>query len=144
MFLLGFYRLYFSMVAGFVAYFFVVPVWWVVLVVSVVVRFVWLFVERTIKDCIVNRQFTAHSYRFKQELGPYGIRLVNRAEKDILVKRSLSEVFTENVRSLRKTVEELEMMDSLFSAGMRPDGDTYLLHDCKLKYGRHRLEQLNK
>jgi hypothetical protein len=24
---------------------------------------------------------------------------------------------------------------------MRPDGDEYLLHDCKLKYGRQRLEK---
>ena len=50
-------------------------------------------------------------------------------------------MFTSNQKKLQKAVEQLEMMDTLFKAGMRPEGDEYLLHDLKLKYGKYRLEK---
>jgi hypothetical protein len=43
---------------------------------------------------------------------------------------------------LAAAVEQLEVMDTLFQAGMRPQGDQYLLHDLKLKYGRSRLQSI--
>jgi hypothetical protein len=33
-------------------------------------------------------------------------------------------------------------MDELFKAGLSPQGDEYLLHDLRLKYGRYRLEKI--
>ncbi len=97
-------------------------------------------VESVTKRVIINRNFTKHISDFKQQHGPYGIRIANKAEKEWHTKASLSEIFTDNKKQLKKTVEQLEVMDTLFKAGMRPEGDAYLLHDLKLKYGKQRLE----
>ena len=144
MWLLSFYRLYISAVLGILGALFVVKAWWFGLVVAVGVRAAWGFAELFIDKIRVDRSFRAHSFAFRQELGPYGIRMINRAEKDASVKKQLAEVFTGDEKKLRKAVEQLEMMDTLFKAGMRPDGDTYQLHDLKLKYAKFRLEQMEK
>jgi hypothetical protein len=40
--------------------------------------------------------------------------------------------------------DQLVLMDTLFKAGMSPAGDDFLLHDCKLKYGKYRLSRTEK
>jgi len=87
----------------------------------------------------VDASYNAHAAEFKQLYGPYGIRIANKAESDRRIKISLVEVFTDNPKTLKKNVEQLEVMDTLFKAGMQPQGDEFLLHDLKLKYGKHRL-----
>ena len=144
MWLFSFYRFYTSLILGIAAGLFLIRAWWFGVIVAVVVRVCWGLIELVIENVRINRNFTAHSHAFKQELGPYGIRMINKAENDATVKKQLAEVFTGDERKLRKAVEQLEMMDTLFKAGMRPDGDTYQLHDLKLKYGKWRIEQLEK
>ncbi len=144
MWLLNFYRFYIALSLGIVAAFFLVPAWWFGLLVTVGVRVCWAVAEHFVNQLAVNRHFREHAYAFKQQLGPYGIRLINKAETDAEVKKSLAEVFTDDDKKLRKAVETLEMMDTLFKAGMRPDGDTYQLHDLKLKYGKWRIEEMEK
>jgi hypothetical protein len=144
MWFLTFYRFYISLTAGILFLLFLHRDWWVLPVVTVAVRLCWLIIETRIQGIIVNRMFKHHSAAFKQEMGPYGIRLINRAERDPSVKMNLAEVFTENEKKLRKAVEQLETMDTLFRAGLRPDGDSWQLHDLKLKYGRLRIEKLEK
>lgn len=144
MWLLSFYRFYTSVVLGIMAGLFVVRTWWFGVIVAAAVRACWGGIEYFIEKMRINRSFRAHAYAFKQELGPYGIRMINKAEKDASVKRQLAEVFTADEKKLRKAVEQLEMMDTLFKAGMRPDGDAYQLHDLKLKYAKFRIEQLEK
>jgi hypothetical protein len=97
--------------------------------------------ERNIKRYRISGWFKKHSSQFKELTGPYGIRLINRSETDASVKESLSEVFTPNYKQLTKTVEQLEVMDTLFKSGLSPDGDTYQLHDLKLKYAKFRIEK---
>jgi hypothetical protein len=89
----------------------------------------------------IKKWYKIHEANFKELTGPYGIRLINKADSDTAVRNSLAEVFTSSFQELRKTVEQLEMMDTLFKSGLRPDGDSYQLHDLKLKYARHRLEK---
>jgi hypothetical protein len=101
---------------------------------------VWFYIESVSKKWGIDKNFKKHVSEFKQEYGPYGIRIINKAEKEWRVKASLAEVFTSDKKKLKKTVEQLEAMDALFSAGMRPEGDEFLLHDLKLKYGKLRLE----
>ncbi|MBN1761301.1 MAG: hypothetical protein JW863_23455 [Chitinispirillaceae bacterium] len=143
MWLLSFYRFYLSVATGIAGALFLVHSWWFGLLVAIAVRFLWWGSERLVETARINRSFRAHSYAFKQELGPYGIRMINRAGKEASVKRQLAEVFTADEKKLRKAVEQLEMMDTLFKAGMRPDDDTYQLHDLKLKYGKFRLEKID-
>jgi hypothetical protein len=88
--------------------------------------------------------FRRHIADFKQQFGPYGIRIANQAEQDRRLKASLAEVFTDSIPALRTCVEQLEVMDTLFCSGLRPAGDQYLLHDLKLRYGKLRLESLTK
>lgn len=90
----------------------------------------------------MNKLFKQNETEFKQLYGPYGIRLINKAETDWQTKKSLAEVFTNKKSNLKNTVEQLEVMNTLFQAGLKPDGDAYLLHDLKLKYGKHRLEKM--
>jgi hypothetical protein len=142
--ILTFYRFYISIGIGVVAACLFVRTWWFGLMTAVGSRIFWGVVEYFVHQLIVDRLFARHAHEFKQQLGPYGIRLVNRAEHDRTVKTSLTEVFTNDEKKLRKAVENLEMMDTLFRAGMRPDGDTYQLHDLKLKYGKYRIENLDK
>ncbi len=144
MWLLGFYRFYFSVCTGIAFYAFLVRSVWLSLLIAISARGLWYGIERSIDRILVGRDFERHRYLFKQEFGPYGIRLVNKAEKDFRMRKSLAEVFVSDPARLRKNVEQLTMMDTLFRAGMRPDGDAYLLHDCKLKYGTHRLDRLQK
>lgn len=144
MFLFQFYRFYFSLTVGILVRLFLLRSWWVIVPVTVLMRILWLVIENAVKKNIANRLFREHAYTFKQELGPYGIRMINKAEKEPHVKKSLVEVFTPDENKLRKAVEQLEMMDTLFKAGMRPDADNWQLHDLKLKYARWRIEQLEK
>ncbi len=85
--------------------------------------------------------FKSHVTPFKELTGPYGIRLINKAENEHTVKESLAEVFTPNRKELQKVLEQLEVMDTLFKSGLRPDGSSYQLHDLKLKYAKHRIEK---
>jgi hypothetical protein len=97
--------------------------------------------EKKINRYRIGRWFKKHSSQFKELAGPYGIRIINKSETDPSVKESLSEVFTPNYKQLTKTVEQLEVMDTLFKSGLSPDGDTYQLHDLKLKYAKYRIEK---
>jgi len=144
MWVLGFYRLYISFCIALAVYLFVSKSFWILLTSIVAARTAWYGIERQIIRLQINRDFASHLYAFKQQLGPYGIRLANKAETDWRIKKSLSEVFTANTRKLRKNVEQLQMMDTLFKAGMRPDQDACQLHDCKLTFGKSRLERLEK
>ncbi len=144
MWLFGFYRLYLSVCAGIAFYVFVVPSIWGSIAVAIAVRAGWFGVERVVERISIGRQYRLLIYSFKQQLGPYGIRLANKSEKDFHLQKSLAEVFVTGSARLKKNVDQLKMMDTLFQAGMRPDGDAYLLHDCKLKYGTYRLDQLAK
>ena len=141
MFLLTFYRFYIALLAGAAVYFLVSPKLWLCFVIIVAVRTIWFFVEQFINKLAINRSFEAHQTKFKELYGPYGIRLVNKAESDASIRRSLVEVFTPNMKKLQEAVKTLETMDVLFNAGMRPDGDAWQLHDLKLKYGKYRLEK---
>jgi hypothetical protein len=139
MWLLSFYRFYLCAAAGVLVYLVVARSLWPAILTALVFRTGWFLVERVVERVRRDSAFEAHESAFKQELGPYGIRLINKARTDPRTKRSLAEVFTADRRALRRTVEQLEMLNTLFDAGMRPAGDEYLLHDCKLKYGRARL-----
>jgi hypothetical protein len=144
MWIIGFYRIILSLCCGILFWLFCIKSLWLALLAAIVVRVVWFAVERVVERIAVEKDFKRHVYSFKQQLGPYGIRLANKAEKDYGVKKSLAEVFTSNSARLKKNIDQLKMMDTLFSAGMRPDGEAYLLHDCKLKYGAYRVAQQDK
>jgi hypothetical protein len=144
MWLFGFYRLYLSLCAGIAFWLFCIRSIWFSLAIAIAFRALWFAVERIIERILINRNFNRHSYSFKQELGPYGIRLANKAEQDWHIKKSLAEVFVSSPARLKKNVELLTVMDTLFKAGMSPEGDACLLHDCKLKYGTCRLSRLEK
>jgi|WetSurMetagenome_2_1015567.scaffolds.fasta_scaffold00378_3 hypothetical protein len=139
-----FYRLYIAICGGVACWLLVGKSVPLSVLAAVAVRAVWFGVERFADRMAVENDFKRHAYEFKQQLGPYGIRIANQAEKDFAVKQSLAEVFVKRPARLRKNVEQLAMLDTLFSAGMRPEGDAWLLHDCKLKYGRFRLERMDK
>jgi hypothetical protein len=142
MFLLNFYRFYASLCCGAAFYFFAAHSVWFSIGVALAARVVWFAIEKTVASIIINKLFNRHIYEFKQQLGPYGIRLANKAETDTSLKKSLAEVFVAEAGALKKNVEQLEMFDTLYKAGMRPDAETYQVHDCKLKYGKYRLEKL--
>ena len=144
MWIFSYYRLYCSFLAGALIYFLAFRHWWIWFITTAAVRTTWYFIERRIESNRINTLFEKHSYEFKQQLGPYGIRMINKAEKDLSIKRSLAEVFTDDKAKLKSAVEQLEMMDTLFKAGMRPDADSYQLHDLKLKYGKYRLEKKSR
>jgi hypothetical protein len=140
MFMFSFYRMIASVLLGALCWFFIFRTWWSWVLVTILSRTIWYFVEQALRNMQISKDFRAHETTFKQLYGPYGIRLINKSETDAAVRRELAEVFTSDMKKLAKTVEQLEMMDTLFKAGMRPDGDTYLLHDLKLKYAKHRLD----
>jgi hypothetical protein len=144
MWLLGFYRIYLSLCAGIAFWYFFIRSIWLSLAVAVAARVLWFVVESIIERILINRDFNRHLYPFKQELGPYGIRLENKAAQDWHIKKSLAEVFVSSPARLSKNVEQLTVMDTLFKAGMSPEGDALLLHDCKLKYGTYRLSRIEK
>ena len=144
MFLLTFYRLYCSIVAGVLAYFLINPSLWLSLGIIVLARTAWYFAERFIKNHQTDAWFESHQTAFKELCGPYGIRLINKAESDWSIKTSLAEVFTPDRKKLGENVKNLEAMDVIFKAGMRPDGDAWQLHDLKLKYGKYRLEKVSR
>ncbi len=141
MLLLSFYRLYTALAAGAAFYVFVRPSVLLALTIAVLTRLVWLAVDIAVAHWRTESRCRRHLGRFRQQFGPYGIRLANKAETDRRIRRSLSEVFDPDHSRLRKTLEQLEALDALFSAGLRPEGDEYLLHDLKLKYARLRLEE---
>jgi hypothetical protein len=141
MFIFQFYRFYFSTALGIATWLYIIHSFWVIFPVIIVTRTVWFLIEKMIRNIRIKKWFKTHETPFKELTGPYGIRLVNRADSDAAVKNSLSEVFTPDLKELTKTVEQLEMMDTLFKSGLHPDGDSFQLHDLKLKYARHRLEK---
>ena len=144
MWIFTFYRTYIALCAGFAEYFFLKKSVWLLIATAAIVRGAWFAVEQFVGRVIVQRNFGRHVYEFKQQLGPYGIRMANKADNEWYIKKSLADVFTSNTARLRKNVEQLQMMDTLFKAGMSPDADTYQLHDCKLKYGLYRIDQLSR
>ncbi len=139
MWLFNFYRFYCSCACGALQYFLFFRNIWLACATALIVRVVWLLVERMIQKIVIQRAYNNHVTAFKQLYGPYGIRLANKAEAEWRIKQSMAEVFTPDAAQLKKAVEQLEVMDTLFQAGMRPEGDEFLLHDLKLKYGKHRL-----
>jgi hypothetical protein len=141
MFALGFYRFYAAVLCGAVAFLALKRAWWVWVMTSVVVRLAWFAAESAYGNLRVRRLFAKCEPDFRQQFGPYGIRIANLAETNSRVRRSLVEVFEPRIDRLRKTATQLELMDALFSAGARPEADEYLLHDLKLKYARKRLEK---
>lgn len=143
MFLLNFYRSFLSIIFGAIIFFAFFHKWWIWIFFTITARLTWFFIEHNIQKHQINALFKQHESDFKQLNGPYGIRIINKAETDWQIKKSLAEVFTNSIKNLRSAVEQLEVMNTMFQAGLRPDGDTYLLHDLKLKYGKHRLEKLS-
>jgi hypothetical protein len=141
MFLLTFYRFYIALLAGASVYFLILPRLWFAIGIAIAARVAWLLVERLMKKLAINRSFEAHQTKFKELYGPYGIRLINKAESDPSIKQSLAEVFVNDAKKLQENVKTLETMEVLFNAGMRPDGDAWQLHDLKLKYGKYRVEK---
>jgi hypothetical protein len=141
MFLLHFYRCYLAVAAGAAVYVWYAPRVWLWVLTSVVFRVLWALAAHLITRIRIERDFKTHAYAFKQQCGPYGIRLIKQAEKDFHIKKSLHEVFTGNLAKVKKNLETLEMMQTLFQAGMRPSGDDYILYDCKISYARHRLSK---
>lgn len=137
----NFYRFYISVLAGAAVFLSVQKTWWAWLGTTLIFRCVWFIIENRIQAFLINRFFLRHCSEFKQLTGPYGIRLINQAEQNPAIKKSLSEVFTPNINKLKDVVKQLEMMDTLFRAGLRPEGDSYQIHDLKLKYAKHRLEK---
>ncbi|MBD3343704.1 MAG: hypothetical protein GF401_01425 [Chitinivibrionales bacterium] len=144
MWIFNFYRFYCAILAGGLVYAFFIRSIWIWILSTIIVRVLWFAIERAIESARINASFQKHIPKFKEQFGPYGIRLANKAEKNSRIRKSLAEVFTDDPKKLKKSVEQLEVMDALFQAGMRPEGDEYLLHDLKLKYGKNRLEQQNK
>ncbi len=140
----SFYRFYASIVAGMVGYVLLQHSIAAGAACAAVFRLLWYLCEKCIDYSAVNVRFKRHVYEFKQQLGPYGILMANRAEADRKVKESLAEVFVSDVRKLQKNVEQLQILETLYQAGMTPDAETYQLHDCKLKYALYRLEQQKK
>ena len=141
MWIFTFYRLYCALVVGSLSYFLFVHSLWCVAGVAVLARTVWHLVERVVRKKRIAAWFDEHEGAFKEQFGPYGIRIINRAETDPAVKSSLAEVFTPHRAALRRNVDNLEAMDAIFKAGMRPDAETWQLHDLKLQYGKFRLEK---
>jgi hypothetical protein len=141
MFLLTFYRFYIALLAGAAVFFLILPRLWFAIGIAIAARVAWLLVERLMKKLAINRSFEAHQTKFKELYGPYGIRLINKAESDPSIKQSLAEVFVKDSKKLQENVKTLETMEVLFNAGMRPDGDAWQLHDLKLKYGKYRVEK---
>ena len=141
MWLLKFYRFFLSLLSGLLMYLFILKNIWVSILSITVVRLVWLSIDSMLKRYYINRDFSTHIHKFKQQNGPYGIRIANKAETDWRVKELLAEVFTPDIKKLKKSVAMLETMNDLFKAGLSPQGDEYLLHDLRLKYGRYRLEE---
>ena len=144
MWFLEYYRFYLTIILVIILWLFLKITIFFAIAIGLFFRIIWLIVERLIERIKIERFFKKHIYSFKQELGPYGIRIANQAEKNFSIKKSLSEVFVNNPKQLKKNVEQLEIMDTLFKAGISPQGDAYLLHDCKLKYGKIRLAQIEK
>jgi hypothetical protein len=141
MFILQFYRFFLSLLSGILTWLFIIKSLWIILPVTIVIRMLWFLIEKSIRKSRINKWFKNHETQFKELTGPYGIRLMNKAENDSSVKESLAEVFTPSPKELQKTVEQLEVMDTLFKSGLRPDGDSYQLHDLKLKYAKYRIEK---
>ena len=141
MWVLSFYRFYISVFFGISVYLFFLQNIWIALLSIIVTRVIWYLCERLLKKYAIQKDYQNHITEFKQQNGPYGIRIANKADKEWRFKESLAEVFTANKKKLQKAVEQLEMMDTLFKAGMRPEGDEFLLHDLKLKYGKYRIEK---
>jgi hypothetical protein len=142
MWLFGFYRLYLSLCAAIAFWLFFAKSIWLSILAAAAFRALWFGTEKILERMRIEFDFKRHLYSFKQELGPYGIRLANMAEQDSHIKKSLAEVFVSNPARLKKNMEQLTVMETLFNAGMRPEGDAWLLHDCKLKYGTYRLSKL--
>ena len=141
MWLFKFYRFYISILSGVLIYLFVMKNIWLSILSIFVVRLIWFSIDIYLKRYFINRDFNAHIHKFKQQNGPYGIRIANKAENDWRIKENLAEVFTPNIKKLKKSIDLLETMDELFKAGLSPQGDEHLLHDLRLKYGRYRLEK---
>ena len=141
MWALSFYRLYISIACGLACGLIVFKsIWLAVLFIAVTRALIWVG-ESAIKHVAISKGFKIHAAQFKQLYGPYGIRIINKAETDGRVRSSLFEVFTSDTKALAKSVEQLEVMETLFKAGMQPQGDDFLLHDLKLKFGKFRLEK---
>jgi hypothetical protein len=144
MWIISFYRFYACLALGAVFYFVVARSIWQAVLAVVAARFLWWAVERLVEEMRVKRLIRKELPNFKQHFGPYGIRIANKAETDRRVRKGLAEVFETNPSRLKKTVEQLEVMDALFQAGMKPRGDEFLLHDLRLKYGKRRLEEMGR
>lgn len=140
MWIFSFYRLFIACAVAVLLFIFAGHHWWLALTGLVAVRAIFFGAEFLLNRFLVEQAFKAHSFTFKQQIGPYGIRLINKAETDYSLRKSLYEVFTANRKNLKKNVENLDVMEKLFSAGMRPDSETCHQHDLKLKYGTWRLE----
>lgn len=139
-----FYRFYISVLSGAFFYFCVANKWWLWVGVTIITRILWFFIEQKIYNFRMKKWLKQHEFNFKQQFGPYGIRIINKAQSNPFILKSLCEIFNPDIKKLKETVDQLEVMDSLFKAGMRPDGDMYLLHDLKIKYGKYRLEKEEK
>jgi hypothetical protein len=142
--ILVFYRFFASLGAGFLAYALVWHHVWFAIACAVAFRSLWYSIEHFVNHLLVEKYFRLHLYEFKQQLGPYGIRMANKAESDYRIKKSLVEVFVPDMKKLQKNADQIKILDTLYGAGMRPDPESWQLHDCKLKYANYRLERHRK
>jgi hypothetical protein len=143
MWLLDFYRLYICLISALLSFFFLVHSIFLSLGIFIVLRALWWFIEWALERYQIQMNFNKFQGEFKNIYGPYGIRIINKAQNNFVTKKSLCEVFCTSPIKLKKAVEQLEVMDTLFKAGMQPQGDDYLLHDLKLKFGALRLKKLS-
>jgi hypothetical protein len=104
MWILNFYRTYVALCAGIAEYLFLVKSIWIAIAAAVAVRVLWFAAEKGIERRIIIRDFDCHVYEFKQQLGPYGIRMANKADSEWHIKKSLADVFTSNTAKLQKTL----------------------------------------
>lgn len=103
MWILSFYRAYFAVCAGAAEYFLLKKSLWLSAAAALVVRVLWFAVEQGIRRAIINRDFKRHVYEFKQQLGPYGIRMANKADNEWPIKKALPKFSLQTRQSLKKT-----------------------------------------
>lgn len=103
MWLFGFYRIYLCLCAGIAFWFFCIRSIWLSLAVVVAARLLWFGLEKIIEWIEIGRDFKQHIYPFKQLLGPYGIRLANKAEKEWHIKKTLPRSLPQTPQGLKKT-----------------------------------------
>ena len=117
MVILGFYRFYASLCAGILASLLLWHHVWFAIACTVAFRSLWYSIDHLVNHFLVEKYFKLHLYEFKQQLGPYGIRIANKAESDYRIKRSLVEVFAPDMKKLQKNADQLKLENGVDGNG---------------------------